>query len=89
MDAKQFVAQLEQDGYREIETKMLQPRPANHQHEHGYSVRGLVLDGEFIVTCGGEPHSYRPGDVFEVAAGLLHDEAVGPRGAHIVVGRKY
>ena len=89
MDAATFRAELEQAGYREIETKSLEARPENGDHGHHFSVRGLVLDGEFIVTKDGVPHSYRPGEMFEVVADTLHNEAVGPQGARILVGRKY
>ena len=60
MDAHDFAAKLEAAGYTEIETKALEPRPANHGHAHDSSVRGLVLDGEFIVACEGEPRSNAP-----------------------------
>ena len=89
MDAQNFAAELEAAGYAEIETKTLETRSANQGHAHDSSVRGLVLDGEFIVACGGEPRSYRTGDIFEVPAGMPHTEAVGPDGARILVGRRY
>ena len=47
MDKKQFVAMLRSDGFTEIETKELGPRPANEGHGHSYAVRGLVLAGAF------------------------------------------
>jgi quercetin dioxygenase-like cupin family protein len=90
MNEQDFAAQLERDGFVEIETRTLAARPANHGHTHDSSVRGMVLDGEFIVACGSEaPRSYRAGEVFEVAAGVTHTEAIGAAGARIVVGRKY
>jgi quercetin dioxygenase-like cupin family protein len=89
MNTSEFTAKLKQDGFREVETKMLQPRPGNDEHAHDYLVRGLVLEGEFIVTCAGQPQSYRQGETFEVAAGVTHTEAVGENGARILVGRKY
>jgi quercetin dioxygenase-like cupin family protein len=89
MDATAFATELERAGYREIETKTLEPRPENGDHGHHFAVRGLVLDGEFIVTKDGVPRSYRPGEIFEVAADTLHNEAVGPQGARVLVGRKY
>ena len=86
MDAATFSSELERAGYREIETKTLEPRPANGDHGHHFSVRGLVLDGEFIVAMGGVPRSYRPGEIFEVAADTLHNEAIGQHGARIITG---
>lgn len=89
MNATEFEAGLKADGYKEIETKWMDPRPANGEHGHHFSVRGLVLEGEFIVTLEGKERSYRPGEIFIVDEGRLHFEAVGPTGARVMVGRKY
>ena len=90
MDGQDFAARLAADGFTEIETKTLVARPANDDHTHDGTVRGMVLEGEFIVTCGSEPpRHYRPGEVFEVAAGVPHTEEIGTAGARIVMGRKF
>ena len=54
-----------------------------------YAVRGLVLAGAFTVVQDTKSTTYRPGEVFMVAAGRVHSEEVGPEGAQILVGRKY
>jgi quercetin dioxygenase-like cupin family protein len=89
MNAADFEMNLKADGYTEIETKQYDPRPANGEHGHHFSVRGLVLEGSFIVTQNKKAVTYRPGDVFSVAEGQLHYEEVGADGARILVGRKY
>ena len=89
MDSKAFEAELRADGYTEIETKTLEPRPANVAHGHPYAVRGYVLSGAFIVTQDDNAVSYQPGQSFSVVKGKLHTEAVGPEGSQVVVGRKY
>ncbi len=89
MNPVDFEANLKADGYTEIETKQLDPRPANGEHGHHFSVRGLVLDGTFIVIKDGQPGVYRPGEVFTVPEGEMHCEEVGPEGARVLVGRKY
>lgn len=89
MNIAEFQQKLQRDGYQEIMDRNLDPRPANGDHGHEFSVRGLVIAGEFIVTRDGTARSYRAGDVFEVAADTLHNEAVGPEGARILTGRKY
>jgi len=89
MDSTTFETKLAADGYEEISAKSFEARPANGAHVHEFSVRGLVVAGEFIVACNGTPRSYTPGEVFEVAAGELHTEAVGSDGAQIISGRKY
>jgi quercetin dioxygenase-like cupin family protein len=89
MDTTAFEAGLRAGGYAEIERKSYEPRPANGEHGHHFSVRGLVLRGAFIVTLEGVERTYGPGEIFEVAADRLHCEAVGPEGVELVVGRKY
>jgi quercetin dioxygenase-like cupin family protein len=89
MQQNAFEAELRSAGFVEIESKSLDPRPVNHGHVHDYDIRGLVLDGIFIVDQGEKPVTYRAGDIFVVAAGRSHTEEIGPGGARIVVGRKY
>jgi|HubBroStandDraft_6_1064221.scaffolds.fasta_scaffold571571_2 quercetin dioxygenase-like cupin family protein len=89
MQQSAFEAELQSAGYVEIESKTLEARPANNGHVHDYDIRGLVLDGIFIVTQDDKPVTYRAGDVFDVSAGKSHTEEIGPSGARIVVGRKY
>ena len=89
MDSIAFEEKLNDDGYTEIETKALAPRPANGEHGHHFSVRGLVLSGVFIVTQNDQTVTYRTGEIFAVPEGQLHCEAVGLEGATILVGRKY
>ncbi len=89
MTAADFEATLMQAGYRDIATRTLEPRPTNVDHAHEYAVRGLVTAGEFIITCGSAPRGYKAGDIFEVAAGELLTEAVGPDGTCVTTGRMY
>ena len=89
MDQHAFKAQLEADGYTEIESKDLAPKPANAEHGHHFTVRGLVLAGAFIVRHDNRSVTYGPGEVFTVAQGVAHCEEVGPDGARVIVGRKY
>ena len=89
MDKTEFDTQLRADGYTEIETKAVAPRPANEGHGHSYAVRGLVLAGAFTVIQESKSTTYRPGEVFTVEAGQVHSEEVGMEGAQILVGRKY
>ena len=89
MKRQEFEDRLQQDGYTAIETKALQPRPANDEHGHPFAIRGLVLSGAFTVKQNDVSKTYRPGEIFSVEAGLEHSEEIGPEGAEIVVGRKY
>lgn len=89
MQASTFEAELKSGGYVEIETRSIDPRPANDTHGHDYDIRGLVLEGLFTVIQDGQPVLYSAGDVFAVPAGKTHAEEIGPQGARILVGKKY
>jgi quercetin dioxygenase-like cupin family protein len=89
MTRTEFEAALRADGFTEIETKTLPPRPANGEHGHHYDVRGLVLGGIFTVIQNDKPVHYRTGDTFFVANGDLHCEEIGEAGAEICVGKRY
>ena len=89
MQASDFEAELRSGGYVEIETKSIDPRPANDAHAHGYDIKGLVLDGLFTVIRDGQPVPHRAGDIFAVSAGKAHAEEIGPQGAKVLVGKKY
>ena len=89
MNQIDFEAQLRADGYTEIETQNLDPRPGKGRHRHLFEIRGLVLSGTFIITQDRDPVTLGPGQVFAVAEGELHDESIGPEGARVLVGRKF
>ncbi len=89
MNAADFEAKLKSDGFTEIETQDLKPRPPRGEHGHPFEIRGLVLAGTFIVTQGGVREVCGPGQVFTVAQGHPHDESIGSEGARVLVGRKF
>jgi quercetin dioxygenase-like cupin family protein len=89
MNESDFEAQLRADGYTEIETQNLDPRPVKGRHRHLFAIRSLVLSGTFNVTQDGEPVTFGPGQVFAVAYGELHDESIGAEGARVLIGRKF
>jgi hypothetical protein len=89
VNESEFEAELKADGYTEIETQNLDPRPGKGRHRHLFAIRGLVLSGNFVVTQGNGPVSHGPGQIFAVADGELHDESIGPEGARVLVGRMF
>jgi len=89
MNESDFEAKLRADGYTEIETQNLEPRPGKGEHGHPFAIRGLVLAGTFIVTQNNQPTVYGPGQIFAVADGDPHDESIGSDGARVLVGRKF
>jgi quercetin dioxygenase-like cupin family protein len=88
MDAAEFKARLEREGYQEIATAEMRPSETRPPHAHDFDVAALVLEGEITLTCGDVAKTYRTGDSFTMKAGLPHAEAVGPNGFRYLVGRR-
>lgn len=63
----------------------LQAGRATPEHAHAWDIRGMVLEGEFTVDAAGQSTTDRPGQVFEVAAGVPHCERHGPTGGRLLV----
>ena len=55
MNEHEFEKQLRAEGYTEIESQNLAPRPGKGRHRHHFAIQGLVLSGAFIVQMDGEP----------------------------------
>lgn len=87
MNQAAFEAQLRRDGF-EVEVKQSPGGIRNDPHTHDFEVRALVLEGEITLTCGGAATTYRPGDVFRMAAGMPHSEEI-PAHYRSVVGRRH
>ena len=88
MDKTEFEASLKRDGYLHIETKTVPGNTTTKPHAHDFSVRALVLAGDVTLTSEGRSRTFRAGEIFEMAAGCVHNEQYGPAGATSLVGRK-
>lgn len=88
-DTTAFEAELRREGYDDIVQRELAPQTVVKAHSHDFDVRALMLAGEFTLGCDGSATTYRPGEVFTMAAGRRHDEAVGAQGASYLVGRRH
>jgi len=88
MQPAAFEADLHRDGFDEIDTRALPAAPPNAEHSHPFAVRALVLEGDITLTVAGAARTYRSGEVFTMAPGCRHAEAVGPAGVRYMVGRR-
>jgi len=87
MDQTQFAADLRSDGFSVVNSS-LKPYQIAPNHCHDFDARILVLGGEITVTCNNTPVTYRAGQCFEVPAGCMHAEQVGPEGVAVLSGRR-
>jgi mannose-6-phosphate isomerase-like protein (cupin superfamily) len=58
-------------------------------HTHPFEVQALVVRGEMWLTEDGRTRHLRPGDRFELEAGVPHAERYGPEGATYWVARRH
>ena len=92
IDEAGFRAALSRDGYEAFERSWPAPAagsPPGEMHTHEFDARLLILEGAFTVTREGVPTTFRPGDICEVPAGMVHAEDVGPEGTRYVAGRRH
>jgi quercetin dioxygenase-like cupin family protein len=87
MNQSDFEQQLKKQGFSEVELQTLAPRHGKRRHRHHFEIRGLAISGTFVVQQSGDPVAYRPGEIFSVAEGELHDEWIQADGAIVLVGR--
>lgn len=89
MDTKQFEAQLRSEGYLDIKARTLDPAVSTSSHSHRFDTRLLVLAGEVIITCDGQPQTYRAGEVLEIARDVEHSEGYGSGRFAFIVGLRH
>lgn len=57
-------------------------------HCHDFDAKALVLGGEISITRDNNRITFREGQCFEVPAGSMHAEHVGPEGVALLSGRR-
>jgi quercetin dioxygenase-like cupin family protein len=87
MDTVQFDAALRAEGYRLVNTSV-KPNLVVPNHCHDFDAKVLVLGGDITITRDNTPVTFRAGQCFEVPAGCMHAEHVGPEGVALLSGRR-
>jgi quercetin dioxygenase-like cupin family protein len=87
MDKAEFETELRRDGYR-IVNSSVKPNLIAPNHCHDFDAKSWVLGGEITITRDNNPVTFRAGQCFEVPAGCMHAEQVGPEGVALMSGRR-
>jgi len=87
MNEAEFRAGLAARGCERIGIVEWEAGRLSPEHTHEFTAFGLVLDGGFTLRTPTGARVLRPGDSFELAAGIPHVEDVGDQGARILGGR--
>lgn len=88
MDTSEFEKSRRAEGFGEFELKALPNTYATNPHTHPFDVAALVTKGEITLTCGGEPRTYRAGEIFTMAQGMQHFERVGADGVEYFAAKR-
>jgi len=88
MDRTAFREMVEREGYTVGDIRTWKANSVSDRHSHEFDAKLMVLSGEVTITSGDDVATYRPGDIFAVARGTEHVEAVGPDEVSLLVGRK-
>lgn len=86
MDESQYRARLAQLGCTVPIRVEWAPGHFRASHTHAFHACGIVTRGVFTLETADGPRLLQAGDLFELAAGIFHEERVGPDGASLLVG---
>jgi len=75
-------------GFDEVLEREWAPHTVLETHTHPFAVNAVVMRGEMWLTYHGQTQHLLPGDTFELARDVPHDERYGPEGAVYWVARK-
>src|SRR5262245_31779831 len=87
MGRAKFEEELRSDGYRVVNSSV-KPNLVAPDHCHDFDAKALVLGGEITITRDNTSVTYRKGQSFEIPAGCMHAEHVGPEGVALLSGRR-
>ena len=88
MDEKNFMKQLQSEGFSHCYVWQDGPNATYPNHTHREETAHIILDGELTLTMDGETRTYRRGERCEVPAGAVHAAKMGPFGCRYLIGEK-
>ena len=88
MNEEQFRQRAQAHGYGDFQAKDYVPGHGSPLHTHDFSVMLLVVEGEFALAFEDGTTPYRPGEICELAAHVMHAERAGPAGAKVLLAKR-
>ena len=88
MEEAEFRRHVEKQGYGEPELREYEPNLSGELHSHEFSAMLLVMRGTFSLALEKESINCLAGEIYQVPAGVLHDERTGSNGATILLAKK-
>ena len=88
MDAQQFKAELQRDGFTAAVAGEYSPGLVNIEHTHPFEVRGLVLKGAMVISDPDRTQRCGPGDVVVMRLGSVPREEVSTARCQYLYGSR-
>ena len=88
MNEQQFRERAHALGFTEILVKEYVANRDGPLHAHDFAVMLLILEGEFALGFEDGRADYRPGELCELAAHVVHTERAGPQGAKVLLAKR-
>ena len=89
MNEERFRQLAQEQGYGDFQAKDYVPNNDGPLHTHEFSVMLLVVGGNFTLAFQEGTTNYRPGEVCELAANVMHTERAGPEGATVLLAKRW
>ena len=89
MTTQEFHDELKANGFNDAVAMVREPGYALGEHQHPFDACALITAGDFTLVVDGVSARYAVGEVFRLAAGVVHLEAAGPQGASYLSGRRH
>ena len=86
---EEFEAESRQLGFDEVLSRAWEAKVEVPEHTHSFSVRALVVQGEFWLTVGDSTQHLCVGDRFELGHSMPHAERYGEQGATYWAARRH
>ena len=89
MNTQEFEASLKADNYDEITQVSKDVGYQMGEHQHPFDACALITAGQIAIAVDGVSKSYKTGEVFRLAAGVVHTEDASQFGVSYLVGRRH
>lgn len=88
MNLNEFETELRAGRYGDITTVERAGGYALGEHAHPFDACAFITAGDITLVVDGAARTYAVGDVFRLAAGIVHLESAGLAGVSYRVGRR-
>ncbi len=86
MTRGEWEAKLKTERFAQVYARMDPPEILYPPHAHGRLVAHVILEGDMVLTIGGDSVTLSPGDRMDIPANVVHAARIGPYGCTYLIG---